>query len=119
MRGLTVWLAPAAATFVAWFLVLGLDADDQYSVMQVAALVVVLIALGAAFGWWARRVDLLPIVLSAVVGISAACWQSWSDGPGSFAIDWVLVTVAAAILGSVVVVGSWAFKESRAKPSGA
>ncbi len=79
MRGLIAWLAPAGATFLTWWLFLGMDSNGQYTVPQVASMVVVLIAIGLACGWLANKLERLAVTVSAVVGISAACWLSWSD----------------------------------------
>ncbi|MBC9224931.1 hypothetical protein H9L21_08590 [Aeromicrobium senzhongii] len=111
MRAFLVWILPAAAAFAAWWIFLGTDSDDQYTVGQVAGLVVVLLVIAVAAGWLARTMDLLPLVVSAVVGISAGCWSSWSDDDsGMFAIGWLMVTAGAAIAATVVIVGSWAVR---------
>jgi len=111
MRAFLAWILPAAAAFAAWWIFLGSDADDQYTVGQVAGLVVVLLVIGVACGWLARTMDLLPLVASAVVGISAGCWTSWSDSDdGLFVIGWLMVTAGAAIGATVVIVGCWAVR---------
>ena len=112
MRGLISWLAPAAATFATWFIFLGMDSDDQYTVIQVAAMVVVLLVIGVAFGWFARKMDLLAIIVSGVAGISAARWMSWSDDEsGLFGIGWMMVTVGAAMVTAVLVIATWLVRQ--------
>ena len=104
MRAFLSWLLPAAATFAAWWVFLGMDENDVYSVPQVAGLVLVLLAIGITAGWLARRTELLGVIVSAVVGVAAACWLSWSDDEsGLFAVGWVMV-VLGMIVGTVLVV---------------
>lgn len=104
MRAFLAWILPAAATFAAWWVFLGMDEDDQYTVPQVAGLVVVLFAIGVACGWLARRTELLGVIVSAVVGVAAACWTSWSDDEsGMFVVGWIMV-VFGTIVGAVAIV---------------
>ena len=119
MRAMLSWIAPAVATFTAWWIFLGVDSDDQYSVGQVAGLVVVLLVIGVACGWLARSNDLLPFVVSAVMGISAACWSSWSDDEsGMFAVGWIMVTAGAALGSAAVIIGSWAMRRGLSADDG-
>jgi len=111
MRALLTWILPAVATFAAWWIFLGVDSDDQYSVGQVAGLVVVLLVIGVVCGWLARNTDLLPFVVSSVMGVSAACWTSWSDDDsGLFAVGWIMVTAGTAFAAAVVIIGAWAMR---------
>ncbi|WP_313405775.1 hypothetical protein [Aeromicrobium sp.] len=112
MRALVSWLLPAVATFAAWWIFLGTDGDGQYTVAQVAGLVVVLLVVGVACGWLARSTDLLPFVVSAVMGVAAACWSDWSgdDDSGLFVVGWLLVTAGTALGAALVIVGAWAMR---------
>ncbi len=111
MRALLTWILPAVATFAAWWIFLGVDSDDQYTVGQVAGLVVVLLVIGVACGWLARSTDLLPFVVSAVMGVASACWTSWSDDDsGLFVIGWLMVTAGTAIGAAAVIIGAWAMR---------
>ncbi|MET0468295.1 MAG: hypothetical protein ABWZ87_06110 [Aeromicrobium sp.] len=113
MRAMLTWIAPAVATFAAWWIFFGMDADDNYTVPQAAGLVIVLLAIGVACGWIARAMDLLPFVVSAVMGISAACWTSWSDDvTGTFGVGWIMITAGAALGATVVIVGTWAVRQA-------
>lgn len=120
MRAFVSWLLPAAATFAAWWIFLGTDADGQYSVAQVAGLVVVLLVIGIACGWLARSTDLLPFVVSSVMGVAAACWYDWSgdDESGLFVVGWLLVTAGTALGAAAVIVGSWAMRRRVSHDSG-
>lgn len=111
MRAMLSWILPAVATFAAWWIFLGVDEDDQYTVGQVAGLVVVLLVIGIVCGWLARRNDLLPFVVSTTMGVAVACWTGWSDDEsGLFVVGWILVTVAMALVATAVIVGSWAMR---------
>lgn len=104
MRAFFAWIVPAVATYAAWWVFLGTDDDDQYTLAQVAGLVVVLIAVGVVCGWLARRSELLGVIVSAVVGVGVACWTSWSDDEsGTFVVGWIMV-VFGVIVGAVAVV---------------
>ena len=112
MRGMISWLAPAAATFATWWIFLGTDSDDQYTVFQVAAMVAVLLVIGVAFGWSASKMDHFAIIVSAVVGISAACWLSWSDDEsGLFGVGWLMVTIGTAVAASALVIITWQLRQ--------
>jgi len=111
MRALLSWILPAVATFAAWWIFLGGDADDRYSVGQVAGLVVVLVVIGVVCGWLARSNDLLPFVVSATMGVAAACWSSWSDDEsGLFVVGVVMVVAGTALGATALIVGSWAMR---------
>lgn len=119
MRAMLSWIAPAVATFTAWWIFLGVDSNDQYSVGQVAGLVVVLLVIGVVCGWLARSNDLLPFVVSAVMGISAGCWSSWSDDDsGMFVIGWIMVTAGAALGSAAVIIGAWAMRRTLSADDG-
>jgi len=112
MRALIAWIAPAVATYAAWWMFLGFDSDDVYTVAQVAGLVIVLIAIGVACGWYARGTDLLPMIVASVVGISAACWASWSDDiTGLFGVGWVMVTAGSACAATAVIVVTYTMRD--------
>lgn len=112
MRPLLTWILPAVATFATWWVFLGTDANDNYAVAQVAGMAVVLLAIAVACGWFATRMDLLAVIVSGVVGVSAACWASWSDDDtGLFVIGWFMVTVGTLIVATAVVTVTWAVRE--------
>jgi len=115
MRAFASWLLPALATFAAWWVFLGLDEDGQYTVLQAVGLGLVLIAIGIACGWLVRGLDLLAVIVSAVVGVSVACWISWSrqDDSGLFVIGWFLVTVGVAVAAAAVILVTRAVKLRR------
>jgi hypothetical protein len=106
-------LAPAAATFAVWWLFLGFDADDQYAVAQCAGLLIVLVAVGGAGGWWARPGERAAVAVGAAAGISAGCFTAWMDDEsGLFLVGWMLLT-PVAFLGAAVVVGGTALVRDR------
>ncbi|SKB02757.1 hypothetical protein [Aeromicrobium choanae] len=114
MRAFLSWILPAVATFAAWWLFLGTDENDNYSVLQVAGLVVVLIVIGIAAGWLARSSELLGVIVSAVVGVAAACWASWSDDEsGLFVVGWGMVVFGTVLSTVLVVMITSAFRQSR------
>jgi hypothetical protein len=97
-------LAPAASTFIAWWLLLGFDSDDKYTVLQCAALVLVLMAIGSAAAWLAHPRQRFVVMLSAGLGISAGCFTAWMDDEtGMFVVGWMMLT-PCALLGSALVV---------------
>lgn len=113
MRPFLTWIVPALASFAAWWVFLGTDENDTYSVPQVAGLVLVLIAIAVVCGWFARRTDLLPLIVSAVMGVAVACWSSWSDDDtGLFVIGWFLVVAGTALFGSAIIAITWRLRES-------
>lgn len=113
MRPLLTWIVPALASFAAWWIFLGTDENDTYSVPQVAGLVLVLIAIAVVCGGFARRTDLLPLIVSAVMGVAVACWSSWSDDDtGLFVVGWMMVVVGTALVGSAIMVLTWRLRES-------
>lgn len=118
MRALLTWIAPALATFAAWWIFFGFDGDGTYSVPQAGGLVMVLLAIGVACGWLARATDLLPFIVSAVVGISSACWTDWSadDDSGLFAVGWIMITAGALMGAVVVIVGTWLVRRGNHGP---
>lgn len=114
MRSFLAWIAPAVASFAAWWIFLGTDANDVYSVAQVAGLVVVLLVIAIACGWFARRSELLPVIVSSVMGVAAACWASWSDDEsGLFIVGWGMVVVGTALFAVLVVLVTHAVRQSR------
>ncbi|GAA3548783.1 hypothetical protein AFL01nite_23270 [Aeromicrobium flavum] len=119
MRALLAWLLPAVATFAAWWAFLGTDADGQYSVAQVLGLVVVLLLVGVACGWLARRTELLGVIVSAVVGVAVACWTDWApdDDSGLFIVGWGMVVFGTAVFGALLVLVTSAVRRSRDQPA--
>lgn len=114
MRSFLVWIAPAIASFAAWWIFLGTDANDVYSVAQVAGLVVVLLVIAIACGWLARKSELLPVIVSSVVGVAAACWTSWSDDDsGLFVVGWLMVVIGTAVCAVLVILVTNAVRRSR------
>lgn len=115
MRAFIAWILPALVTFAAWWMFLGTDQNDVYTVPQVAGLVVALIVIGVACGWFARRADLLPMVVSAVMGVAAACWTSWSDDEsGLFVVGWLMVVVGTAVAATLLIVVTWSARQRNA-----
>lgn len=113
MRGLLAWLAPGACAALTWWIFLGNDDNDVYTVGQVVPVVVILIALGVLFGWFADRMTLLPIIVSSVVGLCSAVYASWSDDEtGTFMVGVILVGIGAAVVASALVVGTWAVRQN-------
>jgi Na+/proline symporter len=119
MRALLAWLLPAVAAFAAWWLFLGTDADGQYSVAQVAGLVIVLLLVGVACGWLARRMELVGVIVSAVVGVAAGCWTDWApdDDSGLFIIGWLMVVFGTAVFGTLLILVTSAVRRSRDVPA--
>lgn len=114
MRSFLSWILPAVATGAAWWLFLGMDTNDTYSVPQVAGLVVVLLAIGIAGGWFARRSELLGVIVSAVVGVAVACYSSWSDDDtGLFMIGWIMVVFGMTVSSVLVVMITAAVRHGR------
>lgn len=114
VRMIAALIAPGVATFLAWWVFLGMDANDNYSVPQCAGLVVALVAIGVATGWLVRRSELTAAICSAAIGISVACWMSWSDDDtGLFVIGWLMITLASFPGAMAVVLSAWAFRSSR------
>lgn len=115
MRAFLSWILPAVVTFAAWWMFLGMDENDQYTVPQVAGLVLALIVIGVALGWFARRNDLLPVIVSSVMGVAAACWTSWSDDEtGLFVIGWLMIVFGTAVGATLLVVITWSMRRSMA-----
>ena len=113
-RLIVALLVPGAATFAAWWIFLGTDADGVYTVRQCVALGVVLIAIGVAAAWLVRPNELSPVTWSGALGISAACYLDWRDDEtGLFLVGWFMIT-GCALLGTLLVVrGTAALKRSR------
>ncbi len=112
MRGMIAWLVPALCTGATWWLFLGRDDDDTYTVGQVVPVVLILIALGIVFGWFADRSLLLPIIVSSVVGLCAAVYASWSDDEsGLFVVGVIMIGVGAAVGATLLVVVTWSIRQ--------
>ncbi len=119
MRAFIAWILPAVATFAAWWMFLGTDEDDVYTVTQVAGLILALVVIGVALGWFARRTDLLPMVVSSVMGVAVACWTSWSDDEsGLFVVGWLLVVVGTSIGATLLIVITSSVRKSNAARGG-
>lgn len=119
MRAFIAWILPAVATFAAWWAFMGTDEDDLYTVPQVAGLVLALIVIGVALGWFARRTDLLPMVVSSVMGVAVACWTSWSDDEsGLFVVGWLMVVVGTSIGATLLIVITSSVRQSNAARGG-
>lgn len=108
--------APGSATFLIWWALLGTDANDLYSVPQVAALVLLLIGIGIGIGCLGPKVATIPLTISAVVGISVACWRSWSDDEtGLFIAGWFMVTASSLPCALTVVMATRLWRRSPAE----
>jgi hypothetical protein len=101
-------LVPGLATFLAWWGLLGLDAND-YTVPQCAGLVLVLLAIGIATGWLTQSAERAPAIVSAGAGISVGCFTDWMDDEtGMFVIGWMMLTPCAFIgAGLVISCSGW------------
>jgi hypothetical protein len=87
---------PGAATFAAWWLFLGLDPNNNYTVPQCAALVLLLIAIGVDAAWFSSGIERAAVIVSAGLGISAGCFTSWmDDDTGLFLVGWIMLTPPA------------------------
>jgi hypothetical protein len=113
MRSVVLCVGVSAATFLVWSVSLGADSNDQYSAGQVAGLVLPLVAIGVALPWLARGFDLVAAATSAAIGISGACWASWSDdSTGLFVVGWFMVTVGTFAGTAVLVAVGFAVSSS-------
>ena len=114
LRMLAAVIAPGAATFASWWLFLGLDPNNTYSVPQCAGLVLLLIAIGVAAAWVSRAGERAAVIVSAGLGISVGCFTSWMDDPtGLFLLGWMMLTPPAFLGAAVVVLFTAAVKDSR------
>lgn len=116
-RALVYLVVPGIATFAAWQVTLGRIEPDNYSVAEGASVVLALLGIGVATGWlarWDRPAEVGLAVVSAVAGISKACWLDWSDDPtGLFVVGWSMITVSAAIGSFLIIAGVPWYRELR------
>jgi hypothetical protein len=89
-------LTPGLLAFGAWQAFLG-QFRPNYSVAQVAGLVMTLLAIGIASAFWDERNGAEWLACgSTAAGISVGCWADWSeDETGLFVIGWFMVTMGA------------------------
>lgn len=96
-RALGSALIPGLLAFAAWHIFLG-RFDPNYSVAQVAGLVVTLLAIGIGSAWLDQAAGAWLGCASTVVGVSVGCWIDWSDDiTGMFMIGWFMVTMGALV----------------------
>lgn len=103
---------PGLSALAAWFMLLG-RFDPDYSVAQVAGLVLTLVGIAAAIGWWVAGPDAWLGHLSVVAGVSAACYLDWSDDvTGLFMVGWTMVTIGTLTGTALVIRGAAALRSS-------
>lgn len=104
----------SAATFASWWLFLGFDWNDNYTVSQCAGLVLLLIAIGVAAAWVSYGIERAAVIVSAGLGISAGCFTSWmDDDTGLFLLGWMMLTPPAFLGAAVVVLTTVCVKDFR------